>query len=71
MFWPVGLHLCPGDGEPLMDTTLYHHLLGGLLYLGITVLTFLMLCTIQVSSYLSPHNFTTVIFAFFVIFVGL
>ena len=32
----LGLHLCPGEGEPLADPTRYRHLVGSLVYLGIT-----------------------------------
>ena len=32
----LGLHLHPGEGEPLADPTRYRHLVGSLVYLGIT-----------------------------------
>jgi hypothetical protein len=57
----LGVHLRPTDGEPLADLTRYRHLVGSIVYLGITrpdishvvhilsqfalVLTFLMLFT--------------------------
>ena len=32
----LGLHLHPGEGEPLADPTRYRHLVASLVYLGIT-----------------------------------
>ena len=32
----LNVHLCATDGEPLADPTRYHHLVGSLVYLGVT-----------------------------------
>jgi hypothetical protein len=49
------VHLTPTDGEPLEDPTSYHHIVGSLIYLGVTRPNILYSIYI-LSQFVSPPN---------------